>query len=110
MTDLFKIKEIFPITSRISADDEDSEELSEVDRITHSLELGYEIDWGYWDVVSDPIFQMHPRCVIKKGNTNKKYYTEVVFQSGNIAYAACKPDDLMRELEGFTQSDSPPKD
>jgi len=108
--DWFPIKIIFPITTKVNTDDEDDSELSETDRLTYDLQFGYEMGMGYWDLLLDPIFQINPRCVIKKGtdnkdkeNTRKKYYTEVVFQSGNYGYAACKPEELKSLVNKFME-------
>lgn len=102
MEDLFKVKIIFPVTSKVNPDDEDDNEISEVDRMKYDLSMGYEIGIGYWDLTIDPIAQTHPRCVLKKGSERKTYYTEVVFQSNNTAYAACKPEELKKQIDEYS--------
>lgn len=102
----FKVKIIFPVTNKISEDEVDEEEISETDRITmknDGLEYGYEFGWGYWDLLKDSILQINPRCVLKKGASNKKYYSEVVFESNSIAYSAHKPEELFELLIKFKE-------
>lgn len=103
MIEWFKIKVIYPTSTRLTDDEVGADdELSETDRLTlKHLELGYETGEAFWDLALDPITQASPRCVIKKGESRKRYFTEVVFQSGNIAFANCKPDELQTLIKDF---------
>jgi len=86
----FKIPIIYPITSDFLTE----EELSEVERIKLNNEgilEDFETDIGYFNLVKDPIVMLMPKCFIPKGKVNKKFYTEIIFASGMIAYALGKP-------------------
>jgi len=95
--ELFKVDIIYPFTNSLYHEDE---ELDELDRIRLGEE--YTIDAGYYNLLADPIVQINPKCLIPKGKVNKKYFSQVVFQSGNVSYTAGKPDSLYKSLEEYT--------
>jgi hypothetical protein len=41
---------------------------------------------------------------IPKGKTNKKYYTEVVFENGDVIYSAGKPEAIYSKLNEYYDS------
>lgn len=94
--ELFKIDIIYPFSNSLYSGEE---ELDELDRIR--LGEDYTIDAGYFNLIADPIVQINPKCLIPKGKVNKKYFSEVVFQSGNVSYAAGKPENLYKVLEEY---------
>lgn len=95
--EFFKIDIIYPVTSGLI----EGEELTEMERLTYHLKDGYKVDSGYWDLISDPICQLNPRCFIPKDGENNKYFTEVVFLSGNLAYAVGKPDSVLIKINDY---------
>ena len=95
----FKISVIYPLTSSFS-----DEELSEVDQIrlrNEGLLDDYETDTGVYNLSADPIVQLNPKAFIPKGKVNKKFYTEMIFQSGNITYALGKPDSVYEKINEY---------
>lgn len=89
----FKIPIIYPVTSDFLTE----EEISEIDRIKLNNEglLGdFETDIGYFNLVKDPIVMLMPKCFIPKDKVNKKFYTELIFASGMVAYALGKPTSV----------------
>lgn len=102
-----RIKIIYP-TNRTIADEEEEAELTDIDQIrlrNEGLEYGYKYDWGYFFLDQDMIAQLNPKCVLKKGNTNITYYTEVVFVSGSIALAQGKPEDIYKLVDDYLNED-----
>lgn|SRR5574343_1127155 len=94
--DLFEVEIIYQkVTSLNNIEEEDDE----IDRLRGVDD--YYIDVGYWDLETDPIAKIEPRCFIPKGKTNKKYFSEVVFQSGNLSYANYKPTELKKMLDSY---------
>ena len=90
------------------ADEEEEAELTDIDQIrlrNEGLEYGYKYDWGYFFLDQDMIAQLNPKCVLKKGNTNITYYTEVVFVSGSIALAQGKPEDIYKLVDDYLNED-----
>ena len=94
---MFKIDIIYPITTTLT----EGEELTEVERLTNHLEDGHETEVGYWDLTADPIAQLNPRCFLPSNGKNKKYFTEVVFLSGNVSYAVGKPDAVWQKVSDY---------
>jgi hypothetical protein len=94
--ELFKIDIIYPFTNSLYTEDE---ELDELDRIRLGEE--YTIDSGYFNLLNDPIVQINPKCLVPKGKSNKKYFSQVIFQSGNVAYVNGKPDVLFGKLQEY---------
>ena len=96
--ELFKVDIIYPFSNSLY---DESEELDELDRIR--LGEDYTIDTGYFNLLLDPIVQINPKCLIPKGKTYKKYFSQVVFQSGNVSYAAGKPEVMNKILEAYIE-------
>lgn len=98
----FKIQIIYPLNSSINA-----EEISEVEAIrlrNEGLLDDYETDIGVFNLASDPISQIHPKAFIPKGKTNKKYYSEIIFESGNMVMALGKPESVYDKILEYSKS------
>lgn len=93
----FEVEIIYPVTSSLL-----DEEVDEVDRMRNELKDDFMIGTGYWDLTQDPIARIEPKCIIPKGRTNKKHFSEVVFLSGNVTYCNLKPEELKKKLDEFT--------
>ena len=94
-----KLDVLFPIQSGL-----DNEEISEIDTIrlkSEGIEDGFEIGTAYCNIGHDPIVQINPRCFIPKGKQNRKYYSEIVFQSSTIVYGIGKPDVIYSKLSEY---------
>jgi len=105
-TDLIKWLKI-PIIYPITSDFLTNEELSEVDRIKLNNEgilEDFETTDGYYNLSNDAICQLNPKCFVPKGKTNKKYYTEIIFESGNIVYALGKPATVYDAINSYVDS------
>lgn len=94
-----KLKVIFNVTAGLDG----SEEISEVQRMQMGLKDGdqYETELGIYPVHIDPIMKLNPKCFIPKDKQNKKYYTEVIFQSEFIIYADGKPEVVYKAIEDY---------
>lgn len=102
MTDCLKLKIIFPITAGL----DDSEEVSEVQRMQMGLKDGdqYETEFGFYPLELDPIIKLNPKCFIPKDKKQKKYYTEVIFQSEFIVFAEGKPVDVYETIKEYMKT------
>lgn len=100
----FKLDVLYKITSGLF-----EEELSEVDEIRLKAERlidgdGYEKDTAYFSLGTDTIIRITPCAFIPKEKKNKKFYSEVVFQSGDIVFADGKPSDVYDKLNAYFDS------
>lgn len=95
-----KLRIIYPITSGLVEDDTEDSELRRI-RLEQADSDGYEQDWGYLNLAIDPIAQLEPCCMIPKGNKNKKFYTQITLQSGNLVMAVGKPEDVYKQIEEY---------
>ena len=102
----FKVLIIYPITSELDS----NEELSDVEKIqlrNEGILEGYETDFGYYNLIEDPIRSVNPKVFLPKDNTkemvrkNKKYFSEIVFASGDVVYAVGKPDSIYDKLNDY---------
>ena len=105
MLNWFKIKVIFPITTGLDG----NEEVSEVQRIQMGLKDGdqYETGIGIYPIHLDQIIKLNPKCFIPKDKQNKKYYTEIIFESEYIICADYKPEAVYDALEEYFDSFPP---
>ena len=96
--ELFKAEIIYTITNEIHSE---NDELDEIDR----LRIGdvFMIDTGYFNLLIDPIAQINPKCVIGRGKTNRKYISQIVFQSGSVSYMIGKPDALIEQFNKYNK-------
>ena len=97
----FKLKVIFPLTVGL----DDSEEVDEIKRLQMGLKDGdqYETEFGFYPIHLDQIIKLNPKCFVPKDKQNKKYYTEVIFQSEHVVYADGKPEIVYKALEDYMQ-------
>jgi len=104
MTDnWFKVQCIYPITSSLNQydeykEDEEDEVLKNIRMKDMDITDGYEIDFAYLNLMIDPIVSILPCCMLPKNAKYKKYYSEVVLESGNIIFAVGKPEAVMKLL------------
>ena len=94
-----KLKVIFPINSGFT--DEQINEIESIRLKNEGIVSDFEIELGYFNIGNDNICQLNPKCFIPNGKTNKKYYTEVIFTSGNTIYALGKPVDVYDQLNQY---------
>lgn len=98
----FKIQIIYPLNSSL-----DESEISEVEAIrlrNEGLLDDYETDIGVFNLANDPITHITPKAFIPKGKTNKKYYSEIVFESGNVVLALGKPESVYDKILEYHRS------
>jgi hypothetical protein len=101
----FRIKVIYPVTSGLNEDNDDSED-SELKRIRlQQLDTdGYEYDFAYINLAKDNIVDLIPCCFLAKDRKNKTYYTDIVLESGNIINAVGKPDDVYTKILEYLET------
>ncbi len=95
--DWLKIDIIFPKSSNLSGDEPDNDESW---RIPKDDDV-YVIEPGYFNLAEDPIVQLNPRAFLPSEKKNRKQFTEVVFLSGNISYAAGSPESVYQKIDEF---------
>lgn len=82
----------------------ESEELSEVQKLSAGIVEGYEIGIAYFNINQAAIQSLLPKCFIPKGKTNKKFYTEVIFNDGSFAFATDKPTEIYKKLDEYLEN------
>lgn len=91
----------------------ESEELSEIEKLSAGIVEGYEIGTAYFNVNQATIQSLLPKCFIPKGKQNKKFYTEVIFNDGSFAFAVDKTIEVYKKidtyLDGFADDDKTPE-
>lgn len=105
----FKIDIIYPLNSGF----ESNEELSEIDAIRLKAEGildDYETGVGIYNLSVSTIANLTPKCFVPKGKTNKKYYTEIVFDTGDFAFALGKPEFVYDKINEYYNSLPRPED
>jgi hypothetical protein len=98
----FKLDVLYKVTSGIF----EEEELSEVDLIRLKAEGlmdgdSYEKDTCIISLGEDTIIRVEPRAFIPKGGKNKKFYSEVIFKSGDVVFAESKPTEVYNKLNEY---------
>lgn len=98
----FKLDVLYKVTSGLF----DEDELSEVDLIRLKAEGlmngdSYEKDTCIISLGEDTIIRVEPRAFIPKGGKNKKYYSEVIFKSGDVVFAEGKPNEVYEKLNKY---------
>jgi hypothetical protein len=111
MTDnWFKIQTIYAITSslqqyeNVNEEDDEDDVLKRIRMSNMGMVDGYEVDTAYLNIVCDPIVGMLPCCLLPKNAKNKKYYTELILESGNIVFAVGKPEAIFEKLCEFMKA------
>ena len=85
------------------------EELSEIEEIqlrNEGLLDGDEVEvsFGYFNVGVDTIKRLNPKCFVPKDRKRKRYYTEVVFDSGDMEWADGKPEEIYKLISEYIDS------
>lgn len=106
MQDGLKLKIIFPITTKLDDGSEESE-ADEIQKIQAGLQNGdeYETEFGIYDIVLNPIIHLNPKCFIPKGKDQKKYYTQIVFQSEHVVCADGKPEKVYGIIQEYLKEE-----
>lgn len=96
---------IYPLTSSFNS----NEEVSEVEQIRLRNEGLLDDDQvetgvGYYNLARNGISQLNPKCFVPKGKVNKKYYTEIYFDDGDVIYALGKPSDVYEKINAYYAS------
>ena len=104
MEEWLKLPIISPVTSGLT-----EEEISEVEAIklrNEGLLNGDEVEvgFGYYNIGVDTIKRLSPKCFIHKDRVRKRYYTEVVFDSGDVEWADGKPEEIYKLIRDYTDS------
>lgn len=107
----FQLSIIYPLSSNFDSD----ESISEVDQIKLRNEGlldddEVEIGTGYYNLARNAISQLNPKCFVPKGKMRKRFYTEVVFDDGDVIYANAKPSDVYDKLGEYYLSLPPGKE
>lgn len=78
-------------------------DVDEIRRMQNHLKDGddFEVDWGYWNLIDDPIAQINPRKFMPDKCANYKHFSEVVFISGNVSFAVGRPETLEQKLNEY---------
>lgn len=99
----FSLSIIHPINSAFNTDEE-IDELDKIRLLNEGLLDDYETTIGYFSLGRNPIMALNPKVFIPKGKPNKKYYTEVVFENGDVIYSAGKPEVIYGKLNEYYDS------
>ena len=99
----FSISIIHPINSAFNTDEE-IDELDKIRLLNEGLLDDYETTIGYFCLSRNTITQLNPKVFIPNGKTNKKYYTEIVFENGDLVYSPGKPDVIYSKLNEYYDS------
>lgn len=89
----------FPIDASLF----ESEEMSEVEKLSAGIVEGYEIGVAYFNIAQNTIQSLLPKCFIPKGKTHRKFYTEVIFTDGSFAFVTSKPNDVYVMIDEFIE-------
>lgn len=105
VTDFFEINILYQTTSMIepSLDNDDDDEVMKKIRFTDDGGE-FKTDMGYFDLQIDPVMKLIPRYLCSKDGTTKKYFTEIIFESEQVAYAVGKPDSVLKKLKDYMES------
>jgi hypothetical protein len=93
-----EIEVYFPIDASLF---EENEELSEVEKMSAGVVEGYETGIAYFNMGQIAIQSLLPKCFIPKGKTNKKFYTELMFNDGSFAFATAKPAEVYKLIDDY---------
>ncbi len=99
----FSISIIHPINSAFNTDEE-IDELDKIRLLNEGLLDDYETTIGYFCLSRNTITQLNPKVFIPKGKTNKKYYTEIVFENGDLVYSPGRPEVIYSKLNEYYES------
>jgi hypothetical protein len=94
----FEIEVYYPIDASLFEHDI---ELSEVEKLSAGIVEGYEVGIAYFNIQQATIQSLLPKCFIPKGKSNKKFYTEIIFNDGSFAFATAKPTDVYQMIDDY---------
>ena len=100
----FIFAKVIHIYENIDNEDDEDDVLKRIRMSNMGMVDGYEVDIAYLNIVNDPIVGMLPCCLLPKNAKNKKYYTELILESGNVVFAVGKPDAIFEKLCEFMKS------
>ena len=97
--DFFELNILYQTRSSLSEieDDEDDDVLKKV-RLNNDGDGEFKTDVGFFNLMADPIMHLEPCYLLTKDGSTKKYFTVVVFESGNSVYAIGKPESVYKKL------------
>lgn len=99
----FQLSIIHPINSAFNTDEE-IDELDKIRLLNEGLLEDYETTIGFFSLGRNMITQLNPKVFIPKGKTNKKYYTEIVFENGDCIYSPGRPEIIYIKLNEYYDS------
>ena len=109
--EMFEITILYQSTYTLLDEYEDLDEDSVVKIRMRNDEGGeFKTDTGYFDLATDPIMHLYPKHLFSKDGNTKKYYTEIIFESGNHAYALGKPETVYKKLKEYLEKAQNEKD
>jgi hypothetical protein len=96
--DFFELNILYQTRSSLSEfdDEEDDDVLKKVRLNNDGGE--FKTDIGFFNLMADPIMHLEPSYLLTKDGSTKKYFTIVVFESGNSVYAIGKPESVYKKL------------
>jgi hypothetical protein len=107
--DFFELNILYQTRSSLSEiDDEEDDDVLKKVRLNNDGDGEYKTDVGYFDLMVDPIMHLEPGYLLSKDGNTKKYFTIVVFESGNSVKALGKPDSVYKKLRDY--NDNLPED
>ncbi len=97
--DFFELNILYQTRSSLSDfDDEEDDDVLKKVRLNNDGDGEFKTDTGYFDLTADAIMHLEPAYLLTKDGTTKKYFTIVVFESGNSVYALGKPESVYKKL------------
>lgn len=98
---------VLPVIHNIDSEFNCSDELNEIDEIRRKakgLIEDFETTNGYFSLGRNTIIQLSPKAFIPKDRENRKYYTEVVFENGEVVFSVGKPEVIYQKLNEYYNS------
>lgn len=102
MKEWFEIQVIYLPTSFLSEEEDERDPLLKKLKMKAEGEEEYKTDTGFFNIVVDPIMHLTPGYLIMEGV--KRYFTTVVFESGNSVTAVGKPERIFKDLQAHQNS------
>lgn len=98
--DFFELNILYQTRSSLSEfDDEEDDDVLKKVRLNNDGDGGeFKTDLGFFNLIADPIMHLEPSYLLTKDGSTKKYFTIVVFESGNSVYAIGKPESVYKKL------------
>jgi hypothetical protein len=93
----FEVEVLYMPTNTTNIEDDEDK-----DFYLQKLKLGldnYYVDKGFIDLAKDPVMHLVPGYLV--GDNFKKYFTTIIFESGNSVMASGKPEKIKKQLKEF---------